>query len=81
MDLRDFFTPEELAQLEAEDRLIYIQEEGDLDRMPIAVKITNLDIVKDNVNTKGEIYLSFSGSTPRPEMCRHVWEYLHAWKK
>lgn len=81
MDLRDFFTPEELEQLAAEDRLIYIQEEGDLDRMPIAVKITNLDFVKDNVNTEGEIYLSFSGSTPRPEMCRHVWEYLHAWEK
>ena len=80
MDLRDFFTPEELEQLAADDRLVYIQEEGDIDRMPIAVKITEMQFVKDNVNNEGEIYLSFAGSTPRPEMCRHLWEYLHAWE-
>ena len=81
MDLRDFFTPEELEELAAADQLIYIQEEGDMDRMPIAVKISSLQFAKDNVNNEGEIYLSFSGSTPRPEMCRHLWEYLHAWGK
>lgn len=83
LDLREFFTQEELDQLAAEDRIIYCMEEGasEFDRYPIAVKITDLDFVKDNVNNEGDIYFALSGSTPRPEMCRHVWEYLHAWKK
>lgn len=81
MDLRGFFTEEELAQLEAEKRLVYAQYEGEEIRWPIAVKITDLDFVKDNVNSEGDIYFALSGSTPRPEMCRNVWNYLHAWKK
>ena len=80
MDLREFFTQEELDQLAEEDRLIYSMQEGDIDRMPIAVKITEIDFVKDNINNTGDIYFALSGSTPRPEMCRHVWDYLHAWE-
>ena len=81
MDLRNFFSEEELAQLAAEDRLIYVMEEGssEEDRYPIAVKITDLDFVKDNVTSSGDIYFALSGSTPRPEMCRNAWNYLHAW--
>jgi len=83
MDLRDFFTPEELAELAAADRLVYAMEEGAMeeDRQVIAVKITDLDFVKDNVTSSGDVYFALSGSSPRPEMCRNVWNYLHAWKK
>ena len=82
MDLREFFTEEEFALLAAEDRIIYAMEEGssELDRVPVAVKITELDFVKDNVTSGGEVYFALSGSTPRPEMCRNAWNYLHAWE-
>ena len=80
MDLRDFFTEEELAKLEAEKRIIYEQMEGDLDRKPIAVIITELPFIQAYVEPTEDIYFALSGSSPRPEMCRNVWEYLHAWK-
>lgn len=79
MDLRDMFTAEELAQLEENHQLIYAQEEGSEDRQPIAVVITDTAFVKDNVQSEGDIYFALSGSSPRPEMCRDAWEYIHAW--
>lgn len=83
MDLRDFFTEEELAQLDAEKRIVYAQEEGSLDRRPIAVIITDLPFIQEYVAPAEDedIYFCLSGSSPRPEMCRNVWNYLHAWKK
>lgn len=80
MDLREFFTEEELAELAAEDRVIYAQQEGDDDRWPIAVIITDIPFVKDNISASSDIYFALSGSSPRPEMCRNVWNYLHAWE-
>ena len=80
MDLREFFTEEELAALAAENRLIYAQQEGMEDRWPVAVDITDLPFVQDNVNSEGEVYFALSGSTPRPEICRDMWEYLHQWE-
>jgi hypothetical protein len=83
MDLREFFTEEEMAQLDGEKRIIYAQEEGSNDRKPIAVDITGLDFIQSYVAPKeGEaIYFALAGSSPRPEMCRNVWNYLHAWTK
>ncbi len=81
MDLRDFFTEAELAQLDAENRVIYAQQEGDFDRRPIAVAITELPFIQEYVAPEDDIYFALSGSSPRPEMCRNVWNYLHAWEK
>lgn len=80
MDLRDFFTEEEMAQLVADKRIIYVQEEGSFDRRPIAVTITDLPFIQKYVAPTEDIYFCLSGSSPRPEMCRNVWNYLHAWK-
>lgn len=80
MDLRDFFTQEELAQLAAENRIIYAQQEGSEERWPVAVDISDLPFVQDNVNSEGKTYFALSGSTQRMEICRDVWEYLHQWK-
>lgn len=80
MDLREFFTAEELAQFEAEDRLIYGQEEGSEERWVIAVDITDIPYVQDNVTSEGPVYFALSGSTKRKEACRDVWEYLHMWE-
>lgn len=80
MDLRDFFTEEELEQLAAEDRVIYAQQAGEEDRWPIAVKITNIPFCADNITSEGDVYFALSGNTQRPEMCRNAWEYINAWK-
>lgn len=80
MDLREFFTEEELEQLAAEDRLIYAQEEGSEDKWVVAVDITELAFVKDNVTSEGPIYFALSGSTEHPEACRDIWEHLHQWE-
>lgn len=80
LDLREFFTPEELSQLEAENRLIFAQEEGSDDRWVMAVDITELPYVQDNVTSEGPVYFALSGSTQRLEACRDIWEYLHLWQ-
>ena len=80
LDLREFFTEEELAQFEAEGKVKYSQYEGDTDKRPIAVEITDIPFVKDNVNTEGPIYFALSGHNPDFEMCHNAWDYLHAWE-
>lgn len=80
MDLRDFFTQEELEQLAAEDRVIYAQQAGEEERWPIAVDITDIPFCTDNITSEGQVYFALSGSSPRLEMCRDAWEYINAWK-
>ena len=82
LDLREFFTQEELDKLAAEDRLIYAMMEDDEEeeRWPLAVKITDIPFVKDNVNNEGEIYFGLGGREPDLEMCRNAWEYINAWE-
>ncbi|MBR4864072.1 MAG: hypothetical protein IKU07_05795 [Oscillospiraceae bacterium] len=79
MDLREFFSPEEIAQFAAEDRLIYAQEEGSEDKWVVAVDITELPFVQDTVTSEGPIYFALSGSAPHVEQCRGIWEHINAW--
>lgn len=81
MDLREFFTEQELAQLEAQERVIYAMQEGDTERWPIAVDITQIPFARDNIDSEGKVFFALSGNTQRPEMCRDAWEYIHAWKE
>lgn len=78
-DLSQFFTEEELAALAEENRVIYAMQEGDTERWPIAIDITDLPFVKDMIGAE-KVYFALSGNSPRPDMCRHVWQYLHDWK-
>lgn len=80
LDLREFFTEEELAQLEAEKRVIWAMQEGDTDRWPIAIKITDIPYVKDNVKNEGDIYFALSGHVRDMDACRSAWERLNAWE-
>ncbi len=85
LDLREFFTADELAALEAENRLMYLQiqeEENEEpgERFPVAVDITNLPFVKDTVTSEGPIYFVLSGHIRNLDMCRNVWDRLHAWE-
>lgn len=80
LDLRDFFSEEELAQLEEEGRLFHLGEEGSDDWEIVAVDITQLPYVQDNITSEGKVYFALSGSTEKLEACRDLWEYLHQWE-
>ena len=83
MDLRDVFSEEELHALLKEDRVAYMNaaEEGaEPELIPIAVRITGMPFAKDNINNEGEVFFAVSGSSPRPEMCRNVWDRIMAWE-
>ena len=80
MDLREFFTEAELEALAAENRLIYAQEEGSDDRWVVAVDISDIGFVKDNVTSEGPTYFALAGSTEKKDVCRDIWEYLLAWE-
>lgn len=79
LDLRELFSEQELAALAEQKRLIYVREEESTEEVPVAIDITSIDFVQDNIDTSQNIYFAVSGSTPRPEMARYTWEYLHAW--
>ena len=80
LDLNEFFTEEEMAKFEAEGRVKYSQYEGDTEKRAIAVEITDIPFIQDNVNTEGPIYFALSGHNPDFEACRNAWDYLHAWE-
>lgn len=79
MDLREFFTPEELAEMDKTGRVIYARQEDEDDAWAVAVKITDLPFVKENIKAEGDVYFALSGSSPRPEMCRDAWERINNW--
>lgn len=81
MDLRQFFTAEELTTLAMEDRLIYVREENETDPWPAAVKITETGFVEDYTDNVGDIYFAVSGSTEKLEEVRGVWEYITYYKE
>lgn len=80
MDLREFFTQEELDVLEKEKRLIYAQQEGQEDRWVIAVDISDIPFTKDNVTNEGKTYFALSGNVRSLENYRSVWERINAWE-
>lgn len=80
MDLRNFFTAQELEAFAAEDRLIYAQEEGSEEKWVVAVDITDLPFVRDNVTSEGPIFFALAGNTEKTDMCRQVWEHILAWE-
>jgi hypothetical protein len=80
LDLSKFFTPEELAELDAQKRVIYAMQEGETVRWPIAIVITDIPYVKDNVKNEGDIYFALSGNIRDLDACRNAWERLNAWE-
>ncbi len=79
MDLREFFTEEEIEQFAREDRLVYAQEEDSEDKWVAAVDITETAFVQDNVTSQGPIYFALAGNTEKIETCRDIWNHIHAW--
>lgn len=77
MNLREFFTQEELDQLG--ETLVYAQEEGSDEKWIVAVDITDTAYVQRNVTSEGKVYFALSGSSQHPEMCRDAWERINNW--
>lgn len=80
-DLREFFTEEEIADLDAAKLLIYAMEEGTVDRVPIAVDISGAEFVRENIGTEKKTFFAISGNKPDLEMCRDVYERIYKWQK
>ena len=104
LDLREFFTLEELQDFAKKDMLVFCLEEDtaaglsqeqlydlqmksltpegkDIDGCwPAAVKITDMDYIKNNVTNEDDIYFALAGSTEKTEEVRALWEYMKAWK-
>lgn len=81
LDLREFFTPEEIEELG--DKLITARQEDETEAWAVAVDITDLPFVQDNIRLEDEddrIYFALSGNPARPDMCRDAWNYIHAWE-
>lgn len=80
LDLRTFFTQEELDALGG--KVIYARQEDEAqeDSWAVAVDISDLPFVQRYIGTETKTYFALSGSTKRPDVCRDMWEYLHAWK-
>lgn len=82
LDLREFFTPEEMEQWES--RVIYYSVVDSLtgeetDAIPVAINLEGLAFKTDTIG-EGEAYLSFLNEPDRMERYRQFWEYLNAWE-
>lgn len=77
MDLREFFTEEELQQLE--NRLVYC-ELKDGSRYPVAVHMEDTAFARDCIDAKDVVFFAFTANTPHIDTCRAFWNYLNAWK-
>lgn len=80
MDLRELFTTEELTAMG--NKVIWAREENSEEALPLAIDISDVDYVKDNIEAEdGKVYFVLGGRTTRLEMCRQVWDRIHAWEK
>ena len=77
MDLRDFFTEEELTGLK--DRLVYF-ELDDGSRYPVAVHMEDTAYARDCIDVKDAVFFSLIANAPHMDVCRDFWEYLNAWE-
>lgn len=81
-DLREFFTEAELAEFDAQDRVKYAQYEGETDKRPIAIDVSDVPFIRNNIEGEEEgVYFAISGHNPDMEMCRTTWDYIHDWKE
>lgn len=104
LDLREFFTLEELQDFAQKDMLVFCLEEDTAAGLsqeqlyelqmksltpegknidgcwPAAVKITDMEFVKNEVQNQGDIYFALAGSSLKIEAVRDIWEYMKAYK-
>ena len=89
LDLREFFTAEEISSLDEQGLLIWFQPgdfdaEGNLiidslkeeERYPVAVKIQDSALCQKEMYGK-EVYFAVGGREPNLDAVRTVWEMIH----
>lgn len=79
LDLREFFTAEELAQYEG--KIIYLEYESTKEMVPVALDIRDMPFIQDNVGGDYPVFFTIIKTTPRKAELRNFWEYLWAWEK
>jgi len=79
LDLREFFTEDELEAMG--DNVIWgeIGTEDERILMPFAIKITDMPFIEENATHWGDTYFSVVVNSPRKDTVRDFWNYLHAW--
>ena len=80
MDLRAFFTEAEIEELNKEGRIIYARQEDEEEAWAVAVDISDLPFVTENIKAEGGVYFALSGSSKRIDMCRNAWDRIHNWQ-
>lgn len=79
LDLREFFSEEELDTLG--DNIIWM-DSGTADEseyVPVAVKVEHIPFIAEHATNIGDTYFGIVNNTPRLEECRSFWEYISAW--
>lgn len=79
LDLREFFTEEELAEFEG--KIIFVEYIETGEKVPIALDISAMPFIQDNVAGDQPVFFTVIKTTPRKEELRNFWEYLWAWEK
>lgn len=79
LDLREFFTEEELAEFEG--KIIFVEYIETGEKVPIALDISAMPFIQDNVESDQAVFFTVIKTTPRKAELRNFWEYLWAWEK
>ena len=75
LDLREIFTEEELAAMDGRVIKLVVEETGET--IPMAIDISDSEFCKAyNERTQIQYYMMFSITTPRPEVCREMYERI-----
>lgn len=80
MDLREFLTPDQLQQLDSENKLIYLQHEDSQTAVPMAVCIDDMPFTASCLQAEKPIYFTLAANTDQLEQCHDFWEYLWEWE-
>jgi len=74
LNLEELFTAEELAQME--ENLIYMLYEETGLRVPVAINITDTELISQHLNAEAKAYIAFIANTPRKENCRLFYDHI-----
>ena len=77
LDLRQFFTQEELNALDQRVICARSSEMAADAGIPIAIDITDLPFVQDNTATPDKLYFGIASNSTQFEALRLLWEYLN----
>lgn len=74
LDLREFFTAEELEALS--DSIAYVDSESLQESYPAGICLNGTAFAQACIAAEGKYYLTFVVNTPRLSACRAFWEHI-----